>query len=332
MTVKMTSCDYKFILGSTTGGVAHTYGISTQIECSTPGDQIHLEVYSNPQHTNLICTVTFGAQIPPTQHLHATYSTATGKIRIHGQITSIHGIRTNSGGGCPPSGTTSAAEYKLDIEVSGENEAGGATAASVVEDEGTDVTSDGPFFLAGTDEASGNSISYPGLTAVKCPESHYIGTNVGGLEPIPTGSESTTLLPSYTSCKAGVFPITIALNGCHYVLLVGETTGGGDTYAVGTDLICPEGKSMHITYFSDGEHKNAVCTVVLGPQSGLTGLHATDTTNGKLLISGAAGGIKGSRSGSACSSGSTEAAALNANFELSGQNEEAGATTVSISH
>jgi hypothetical protein len=128
-TLKATSCDYKYVIGVTTGGVAHTYGLTTHIECTTPGDSNHLEVYSNAAHTNLICSVTFGAQTP-TSGLHVTYNTAAGTIRAHGLITKVKATRTNLGG-CPPSGTTEAAEFKLDVTVGGSNESGGTTPFSI---------------------------------------------------------------------------------------------------------------------------------------------------------------------------------------------------------
>jgi hypothetical protein len=134
-TVVITTCDYRFTLGQTTGGVAHTYGVSASVECENGGDTIHIEVYSDEAHTKKICTVTFGAQTP-TSELHATFNTATGKTRIHGAVKNIHANRTSLGGGaggCPPSGTTTAAEYKVDFEVDGFNSAGGPTTASVSE-------------------------------------------------------------------------------------------------------------------------------------------------------------------------------------------------------
>jgi hypothetical protein len=130
-TVVMTSCDYVFSLGLTTGGVAHTYGLGASVVCGVAGDTIHLEVYSDEAHTKKICSVTFGAQTP-TSELHATYNTATKKTRVHGVAKNIHANRTNLGG-CPPSATTNAAEYKVDVEVSGFNEGGEATDASISE-------------------------------------------------------------------------------------------------------------------------------------------------------------------------------------------------------
>ena len=86
----------------------------SQTVCTTLATKYTLKLHN--ALTNLICSVTFGAQTP-TSELHAT-DTTDGSIRIDGQAKNIHATRTNSGG-CPPSNTTNEAEYKVNVEVTG---------------------------------------------------------------------------------------------------------------------------------------------------------------------------------------------------------------------
>jgi hypothetical protein len=125
VTVKMTSCDWKYTLGGTIS--ADTYALSTSWECSVPGDAVHLELFSDANHTNQICAYTFAGQTP-TSHLHAT-DTTTGKIRIHGKLTNLH--VTKSGAGCGGAGTTNAATFALDIELAGQNVEEASTSVSI---------------------------------------------------------------------------------------------------------------------------------------------------------------------------------------------------------
>ncbi|MET0305169.1 MAG: hypothetical protein ABW196_02945, partial [Solirubrobacterales bacterium] len=127
ITVAMTSCDYVFTLGTTTGG-GKTYGLKTDIECSVPGDEVHLELFSDEAHTNRICSITFPQQTNITG-LHATDSGA-GDLVIGGTATGITASH-KSEGGCPGAAHTTTATYKLNITMSGDNAAGGATAISL---------------------------------------------------------------------------------------------------------------------------------------------------------------------------------------------------------
>jgi hypothetical protein len=126
-TVDMTSCDFVFTLGATTGGGA-TYGITSHLECSVPGDTVHLTAFSDAGHTNRVCSITFGAQtnIPG---LHAT-NVAGGTVLVNGTATGITATHLNEPG-CPGHVHSAIATYVVNVEVKGDNAAGQATGISI---------------------------------------------------------------------------------------------------------------------------------------------------------------------------------------------------------
>ena len=94
------------------------------------------------------------------------------------------------------------------------------------------LTSDGEFFLEGTELAEGNELIYKGLPAAKCPQSHFHGGVVGTTphDDLPaSGATEFTVVPTYTNCKVGVFPATVKMTTCDFEFALGETTGGDNT-------------------------------------------------------------------------------------------------------
>lgn len=163
------------------------------------------------------------------------------------------------------------------------------------------LTSDGPVTLTGTETTTGgtNALTAFGLEFT-CPGSTFTGHryNITPHEFILNGATTVTLTPNYAqkSCSVGKFPMTYDLNGCDYVLHLGETTGGvAGTYGATFDVVCPAGKAMELTMFTTEkkhEENKPFCIVKIESQAGLTGLHVTDTRNGYLDITGAVEGIK----------------------------------------
>ncbi|HET8862739.1 MAG TPA: hypothetical protein VFM94_05775, partial [Solirubrobacterales bacterium] len=52
------------------------------------------------------------------------------------------------------------------------------------------LTADGPFYLTGTDEATGNALTYPGEEPLVCPGSHYKGEKEKSSAPLTSGSSA----------------------------------------------------------------------------------------------------------------------------------------------
>ena len=173
-----------------------------------------------------------------------------------------------------------------------------AMAASTASAQQGTLTSDGPVTLIGTEtgEPNDNSISMFGTT-IRCPGSTYTAHkyNVTPHTVIPSGATTATITPHYNPCEVpGVGTATIDMNGCDFVLHLGETTGGvAGTYGVTADVVCPAGKQIEITIWTSGTpHTNATfCSIDFPAQTGLKGAHATDTGNGHIDIKGTFEGI-----------------------------------------
>ena len=206
-----------------------------------------------------------------------------------------------------------------------------ATAASAAE-QGF-ATSTGNFKLTGTDEATGNALTYPGEEKLVCPESHYVGEKENG-GFLASGSKTFTVTPTYTNCSAGPnnHKATVTMNGCDFLFHLGNTKSGvTDTYAVTADLVCPAGKEVEVhVYFAAGNENIQVCKIKFGAQTGLGGATVKDLTNGTVTVGGTTTGIKASKSG-ICGAGETNAAEYDIAVILGGVNEGGTSTAVSLS-
>lgn len=166
-----------------------------------------------------------------------------------------------------------------------------AVAASAASAQGK-FTTDGPFTLTASETGVGlNAFTAFGIP-VNCPVS-YTGHahNVTPHALIPSGATTTTLTPKYEPCTTSPsgFPGTVDLNGCDFVVHIGATTDQVDTYALTFDVVCPAGKEVTVTFFTNSpDHINGKphCIWHIKEQLGLKGLHITDTTNGTLDITG----------------------------------------------
>jgi len=165
-----------------------------------------------------------------------------------------------------------------------------------------------PFTLTGTETGSATNRLTAFKSFVECPGSTYTGhavlthaeTTAGKKHQLlTTNAETVTITPHYaTACYSTAlkFPTTVTMNGCDYVFHLQETTGVGDTYGILATLECPTGKTPEVEVYKIGsthESANLKCTITVDPNAeGYKGLHATDTTNDHIDISGTIEGIK----------------------------------------
>jgi hypothetical protein len=210
------------------------------------------------------------------------------------------------------------------------------------------LTSTGPVTLDGvnTGVASANQLTaFEGTT--QCPNVTYTGHkyNVTPHTFIPNDVSTVTITPHYGLCSAKIgaatFPATVNMNGCDYVFHLEGTTPGVDTYTVKATVVCPETKHITIEIFATAaKHtsKEAFChiTITENPE-GYLGLHATDTTNGKVDITGEIKGITAHKERIGGSilcpvKETTNAATLSQDVTIEGKNEAGGVTSISLSH
>jgi hypothetical protein len=79
------------------------------------------------------------------------------------------------------------------------------------------------------------------------------------------------------------------MNGCDYVVHIGQTTGGvANTYGGTTDVVCPPNKVIEVHVYNTTDHtKEVLCTLKVTPRTGIIGGHVTNTpASGDLDIFG----------------------------------------------
>ena len=125
-TVEMTSCDYVLNLGETTGGEG-TYGVTADVECSVPGDQIHVTQFAGASHGFRVCSIT----VPQQTGLSGGHVTdeGNGHLLVSGTFT---GIKAVESGLCGAKETSEGA-FHIRATVSGTDAEGNATAVSISE-------------------------------------------------------------------------------------------------------------------------------------------------------------------------------------------------------
>lgn len=186
------------------------------------------------------------------------------------------------------------------------------------------LTSDGPVTLTGV-EAEGGLNAYTAFGGqIECPGSTGTGHKVGATphEFIESGATAITLTAQLANCEAsGGEARTVDANGCDAVVRDAVTAGEGEgTYTGVGDLVCPANEEIQITGGS--------CTISIPPQTGLTGLHATNEAGGKIRISGTIHSI----TATACGFLHTSEAQQHVDLVISGHNELGEATGIEISH
>jgi hypothetical protein len=203
-----------------------------------------------------------------------------------------------------------------------------------------------PVTLTGVQTAEGEPGN--GLTAfgssVKCAGSTYTGhkETVTPHEAIPSGSTGFTFTPKYVNCvmTPGNFPATVSLNGCDYVVHIGETTAVAGTYGATFDVVCPGANMFEVKIFTTAAkhtENKAFCILRVPSQNGLKGLHITDTGNGTLDLTGTVEGIKiiklnNGEDALLCSNGEEEGGKRDLDVTLTGDNASGEFIKVSLSH
>jgi hypothetical protein len=171
----------------------------------------------------------------------------------------------------------------------------GALAAAAASAQNGMLTADGPMTLKGTltGEELANATTMFGQKTT-CPEAIYTAHkyNITPHEKILSGETTITVTPHYGICKlpGTLFKTTVDMNGCDYVLHLTKTTGVADQYAITTTIVCPTGKHIVMTLFTNEEFhkvkKESFCHITLTEAASYDGLVATDTTNGSIDITG----------------------------------------------
>lgn len=218
----------------------------------------------------------------------------------------------------------------------------GAVAASAASAQQGQITSDGPVTLIGKQSAGGTNALTAFGNETTCTNPTYTGHEVGGSNPLPSGSTEATITPHYGQCSTAGFSSTVDMNGCDYRFKVGETTGEPSTHTYGVDafVVCPQNQHIQVTIFTGSNHDQAPwCTSTITEKTtAYTGLHATDLTNGHLRVSGTLKEIEAHRDRGPhstffpCSSSTTTSAELHLDIQVEGQNTEGGTTEISLSH
>lgn len=202
--------------------------------------------------------------------------------------------------------------------------------------------------LGGTDTGAEGSNALTSFgTKVECAGSTYTGHayNATPHTVIPNAVTTVTITPQYKeaghNCKGSFnWPITVDMNGCDYVAHLGETTGGVEgTYGVTFDVVCPAGKEITVTMFTNTTDETSgtqACVFHIKPQSGLKGAHVIDTGNGHLDITGTVEGIHVTKTSTGhtilCAADETTSSAkLDIDITVSGKDSLGAPTAISLS-
>ncbi|HET8863737.1 MAG TPA: hypothetical protein VFM94_10865 [Solirubrobacterales bacterium] len=329
VTIDMNGCDYVLNVG---GEVSEDkFATTTDIVCPEE-KSIQLTVFSSGTHALRLCTLTIKAQVALAGIYAKTTTAPPEDFDLEGTLSGIHVARSGLCG----SVTTTEGELDLDLTVKGLSGKGLATAVAIGEVDLPEIgiRSDGPVTLTATEtgEASANGFTMFG-ESIRCPGSTYTGHkyNVTPHELIPSGEPTATITPTYKNCSSGSgLSVTIDMNGCDYVLNV-DGTLSEHTYAVSTDIVCPEEKSIQLTIFSSGTHALKVCTNTIKAQTGLTGIYAKTTTTPPedFDLEGTLSGIHVARSG-LCGAATTTEGKLDLDLTFKGLSGKGLATAVAI--
>jgi hypothetical protein len=329
-TVTMNGCDYVLHTGETSGEEGR-YGLTTDIVCPE-GKDVQIEVYpfAGSELGGVVCTLTVKAQTGLTGPTVAS-NLEKGDLFMEGTFKGL--ALELSGSGCATE-STSKGEWHFNATAKGTNVLGEETAVRVTDGRQGEVSADGPATLDGRE--SGENALTAFEFKVECPTSTWTGHNYGVTphEAVLVGSTAITIAPAYVNCKAiesGTHNATVTTNECDFGLHIGETTGTEGTYAVSTDLVCPEGKSMQVEIypFASGELGGPVCTLTIKPQSGLAG-PTLATSGSELQFKGTFEGVSVEKSGSGCAAETTSKAKWSFNSKAKGTSKAGGETSLAV--
>ena len=146
-------------------------------------------------------------------------------------------------------------------------------------------------------------------------------------ELIEPPTSEITLTPHYKNCvtedaKKNKFSTTVDMNGCDYLLTIGETTEKEGTYGVEVHIVCPEGKFIQVTLFSSSSHSLKVCTLTVTSTTPTSEAHVTNIAGvpDDLEIVGTFTNIHVDKGG-LCGSGTDEKGVFHIDATVKGFNE-----------
>lgn len=223
-----------------------------------------------------------------------------------------------------------------------------ALAASVASAQQGKFTSDGPVTVTG-EETAGSALLANAITGpignITCDGSKYTGHKYNATPHglISSGETTVTITPHVTTlCTAhipisGTRPATVTMNGCDYVIHLGQTTGGANTYGVTTDVVCPPTKQIEVHIYKTGSvsHPDAdsICTIKIGETNnqGITGLHETSTpVSDDIDLGGTLLDVHTETTGTLCGSSTNETADLHLDVTLKGHNAAGASTGITL--
>lgn len=157
------------------------------------------------------------------------------------------------------------------------------TASAANAAEGSAVVSAGETeFTANQPELSPHTFTLTGGRQLTCSVARFTGK-------VKNGDTTIHATPHYTECHVKVgselLPATVNMGSCTYTF-TDLTTTASMTYAAKTELTCPTGDVSIRVYKTAVTHAagTILCEYTIKGQSGLTGVHFTDNTNGTINI------------------------------------------------
>ncbi|HET8863740.1 MAG TPA: hypothetical protein VFM94_10880 [Solirubrobacterales bacterium] len=172
----------------------------------------------------------------------------------------------------------------------------------------------------------------------ECPETIYTGhePEITPHQFLVLPAPEVTVTPHYKGCvttDAGgnKFSTTVDMNGCDYLLTVGETTEKVGTYGADVHVICPAGKSIQVTLFSGGAHSLKLCTLTINTTTPVSDAHLTNTAGipEDVDLVGTFTKIKSTKSG-LCGSTSEENGVLDIDVTLTAVNTEGTPVDITV--
>lgn len=205
-----------------------------------------------------------------------------------------------------------------------------ATGAFAEEEEGAPGTlqaAEYPATLDGTDIATATNAFTLFGEKIVCPDSSYSGQ-------IAAKTTEVTITPTYNNneCSAGGggHKVTVTMNGCDYMLHIGNTTKKFyDNYYVTIDLICPKEADVEIhKYLNVKDESVQLCKFTIKEQKGIKGAKIYNEydpestgTEGTLVLETPLANITATKSG-ACGAGNTNTGEIDLGITFKGTNKD----------
>ena len=196
-----------------------------------------------------------------------------------------------------------------------------------------ELTSSGPVTLTGKDK-TGTKTSLTAFGETTQCETTYTGHKYS-VTPhtfVPARATTITITPTYKNCTTKGLPTTVTMNGCDYVLHIGETVEPLETgrYEIKADVICPAGKVIEFHVYLSGAHSSIACTIKVKEQTELSAGTLQNIAGEKAELVGPIAGTHAEKEG-LCGKETTTSAQVDLLVEFEGRNEKGEATGISIS-